>query len=285
MGSILVGIDGSDRGRRALDWAVRFARVVGCDVHMLAVIDEAIANKAGVGVETITDTVTAVLEKKRQAALESYPDMRIQASVSVGDIVGVLADSAAMHDLIVLGSHHGHTIGETISGAKGLRVSVSTSVPTVVVPADWDAKQQGTGIVVGVGPDEAVSVRAIDFAARAAVATQQPLELVSVWGVPAWLERTAESMGGGLAPVGEQRQIELDRQIGRLAFEYPALQVTGRTVEDSSPSRALIEAGREASMLVMGTNSRNALGRTLFGSVTHSVLLNLKVPTIIVPQA
>ncbi len=38
-------------------------------------------------------------------------------------------------------------------------------------------------------------------------------------------------------------------------------------------------------MLVMGTNSRNALGRTLFGSVTHSVLLNLKVPTIIVPQA
>ena len=158
MGSILVGIDGSDRGRRALDWAVRFARVVGYDVHMLAVIDEAIANKAGVGVETITDTVTAALEKKRQAALESYPDMHIQASVSVGDIVGVLADSAAMHDLIVLGSHHGHTIGETIGGAKGLRVSVSTSVPTVVVPADWDAQQQGSGIVVGVGPDEALAL-------------------------------------------------------------------------------------------------------------------------------
>ena len=56
MGSILVGIDGSDRGRRALDWAVRFARVVGYDVHMLAVIDEAIANKAGVSVETIIET-------------------------------------------------------------------------------------------------------------------------------------------------------------------------------------------------------------------------------------
>ena len=272
MGSILVGIDGSDRGRRALDWAVRFARVVGYDVHMLAVIDEAIANKAGVSVETITETAAAALEKKRQAALESYPDMRIQADVSVGDIVGVLADSAAMHDLIVLGSHHGHTIGETIGGAKGLRVSVSTSVPTVVVPADWDAQQQGSGIVVGVGPDEAVSARAIDFAARAAVACELPLELISAWGVPAWLERTAQTMGGGLAPVGEQRQIELDHQLGRLAFEYPALQVTGRTVEDSSPSRALVEASREASMLVMGTNSRNALGRTLFGSVTHSVL-------------
>lgn len=69
---------------------------------------------------------------------------------------------------------------------------------------------------MGVGPDEAVSARAIDFAARVAVATQQPLELISAWGVPAWLERTAESMGGGLAPVGEQRQIELDRQLADL---------------------------------------------------------------------
>ena len=48
MGSILVGIDGSDRGRRALDWAVRFARVVGYDVHMLAVIDER-TRRSGLG--------------------------------------------------------------------------------------------------------------------------------------------------------------------------------------------------------------------------------------------
>ena len=124
MGSILVGIDGSTRGRRALDWAVRFARVTGDDIAMIAVIDEAIANKAGVSVDTVRETVSHALEEKRQSALKSYPDMRIEDSVAVGDIVGVLADSAAEHSMIVLGSHHGHTIGETIGGAKGLRVSV-----------------------------------------------------------------------------------------------------------------------------------------------------------------
>lgn len=285
MGSILVGIDGSTRGRRALDWAVRYARVTGDDIAMIAVIDEAIANKAGVSVDTVRETVSRALEEKRQSALESYPDMRIEGSVAVGDIVGVLADSAAEHSMIVLGSHHGHTIGETIGGAKGLRVSVSTSVPTVVVPADWDADEQTEGIVVGVGPDEAVSAGAIDFGARASMLLHQPLELISAWGVPAWLERTAQTMGGGLAPVGQQRQRELDRQLVRLACEYPgALKVTGHTIEGASPSRVLVEASANASMLVMGTNSRSALGRTLFGSVTHSVLLNLTVPTVIVPQ-
>lgn len=48
MGSILVGIDGSDRGVAPLIGRCDSARVVGYDVHMLAVIDEAIANKAGV---------------------------------------------------------------------------------------------------------------------------------------------------------------------------------------------------------------------------------------------
>ena len=82
MGSILVGIDGSDRGRRALDWAVRFARVVGYDVHMLAVIDEAIANKAGVSIETITETATAALEKV-SGVLEEEPTVPSSGHLAV----------------------------------------------------------------------------------------------------------------------------------------------------------------------------------------------------------
>lgn len=38
-------------------------------------------------------------------------------------------------------------------------------------------------------------------------------------------------------------------------------------------------------MFVLGTHSRDALGRALFGSVTHGVLLNLSAPTAVVPQA
>ncbi len=284
MTSILVGIDGSERGRRALDWAVRRARRDNASITMLAVVDQAIANKAGVDVETVCATVRRALAAKRAAAASEYPGISITAQVLVGDIVDALVDAADEHDMIVLGSHHGHTIGETIGGAKGLRVSVSTKVPTVIVPADWDAANHGKGIVVGVGPDERVSAGAIEFGAKEALIRNQKLELVSAWGIPAWLERSAQAMGGGLGPVGEQRQRELDAQVARLQSEHPNLQVEGRSLEGASPSRVLVETSRNSNLLVMGTNSRNALGRTLFGSVTHSVLLNLTIPTVIVPQ-
>ena len=284
MTSILVGIDGSERGRRALEWAVRRARRDNASITMLAVVDQAIANKAGVDVETVCITVRRALAAKRAAAASEYPGISITAQVLVGDIVDALVDAADEHDMIVLGSHHGHTIGETIGGAKGLRVSVSTKVPTVIVPADWDAANHGTGIVVGVGPDERVSAGAIGFGVKEALIRNQKLELVSAWGIPAWLERSAQAMGGGLGPVGEQRQRELDAQVARLRVAHPTLQVEGRSLEGASPSRVLVETSRNSNLLVMGTNSRNALGRTLFGSVTHSVLLNLTIPTVIVPQ-
>jgi nucleotide-binding universal stress UspA family protein len=35
---------------------------------------------------------------------------------------------------------------------------------------------------------------------------------------------------------------------------------------------------------VLGTHSRTVLGRALFGSVTHGVLLELDTPTVVVPQ-
>lgn len=284
MATILVGIDGSERGRRALEWAIARAARVNASITMLAVIDSAIANKAGVDVDILKETVRDALAAKRDEALAAHPGLDIRVQTSVGNIVDALVDAANVHDMVVVGSHHGHTIGETIGGAKGLRISVSTKVPTVIVPADWSATADAEGIVMGVGPDEAVNANALEFAVSEAVATGQHLELVSAWGLPAWLERSAEVMGGGLGPVGEQRQAEVDAAIARLSSEHADLDVSGRSLEGASPSRVLVENSADAALLVLGTNSRNALGRTLFGSVTHSVLLNLTTPTVIVPQ-
>ncbi len=283
MTTILVGIDGSERGRRALEWAISRATRDNASITMLAVIDNAIANKAGVDISILQETVEDALNRKRDDALAAYPGIAIATQVAVGNIVDALVDAANEHDMVVVGSHHGHTIGETIGGAKGLRISVSTKVPTVIVPADWSADTEAKGIVMGVGPDEAVNANALEFAANEAVACGQHLELISAWGLPAWLEHSAEAMGGGLGPVGEQRQAEVDAAIVRLSASHPGLDVSGRSLEGSSPSRVLVENSADAALLVLGTNSRNALGRTLFGSVTHSVLLNLTIPTVIVP--
>ena len=47
MASILVGVDGSERGRRALDWAVARAERTGARLMLLAVVNSAEAKKLG----------------------------------------------------------------------------------------------------------------------------------------------------------------------------------------------------------------------------------------------
>ena len=98
------------------------------------------------------------------------------------------------------------------------------------------------------------------------------------------MSRPAEGMGGGLEEVGRQRQAEVDEFVARITTANPALDVTGRSDRGPSHARAL-DASKDAQLLVLGTHSRAAPGRALFGSVTYSMLLNLATLTVVVPKA
>lgn len=284
MAKILVGIDGSVRGERALEWAARRAQRTADELTLISVVDVSAASEAGATPQMVRSATEDALKAALERLAKSCPNVSATSVIVEGEIVESLVDAAARHDMVVLGSHHGATIGEAIGGAKGLRVSVSISAPTVVVPSDWDPDAQGEGVVVGVGPDK-VSERAIDFGVQEALATGQELDLVSAWGLPPVLTRPAEVLGGGLGPVGEQFQRDLDRRVAQLREQHSELMVSGHAAEGPSPAQVLVRYSMAHRMLVMGTHSRTALGRALFGSVTHGALLNLNVPTVVVPQA
>ncbi len=285
MFSILVGIDGSARGEKALAWAARYAsRVEGAGLCLLSVVDVPGVSTPDDAVEQVRAACEKDLAELRAGLAAEFPALPVETLVAQGHVVDALVEAAAGRNMVVLGSHQAKTLGRAVGGAKGLRVSVQVNVPTVVVPADWNPADQGTGVVCGVGPDQ-VSEAAVAFAVREALALGEDLELVSAWGLPPVLSKPAAAMGGGLAPVGIQFQRELDERARLLRDANPALQVQGRSVEGPSPAKTLIDESCGKRMLVLGTHSRDALGRALFGSVTHGVLLNLSVPTVVVPQA
>lgn len=136
--SILVGIDGSERGKKALKWAARLANREGAHLTLLAVIDPASNELVGSDHRVLREAVENVLGEAQDFVRGDYPELAMDASYVSGDIVEALVGAAESHDMIVMGSHHGASVAERVWGAKGLRVSVSASVPTVVVPADWD---------------------------------------------------------------------------------------------------------------------------------------------------
>lgn len=282
--SILVGIDGSDRGKRALQWAARLANVEGAHITLLAVIDPATERLAGSDHKALRGAVENVLGEAQGYVAEAYPNLEVDASYVSGDIVEALVGASESHDMIVMGSHHGATVAERVWSAKGLRVSVSTSVPTVVVPADWDPEHEAHGIVVGVGPQDEVSDNAVELGVHLAKVLEEPLELVSSWGIPTLLSRSAEFMGGGLAPVGEQFQRNLDARVAAIHEAEPALTVEGNAIEGPSPTQVLMQRSKECRVLLLGTHARSAVSRALFGSTTCGVLAHLQVPTAVVPM-
>lgn len=282
MDSILVGIDGSERGEKALRWAARQAETEGARLSLLTVVDPRQVRAAGVSEDAAYLAARRALDASADAVAGAYPELRCEARAAKGRVVDSLVDAADERDLVVLGTHHGRSIGKSVGGATGLRVAISAKVPTVIVPADWEPREAARGIAVAVGPEDDDGP-AILFGVERALKLGAPLKLVSAWGLPAYLTKPAEVMGGGLAPVGAAFQGKLDAIVAQLRREYPNLQVNGQAIEGPSPTRVLLECSRECGLLVMGTHSRTALGRTLFGSVSHSVLLNLVTPTAIVP--
>lgn len=277
--SILVGIDGSERGLTALEWAAQRAEREGEQLTLIAVVDPDEASAAGADMLTAFSLAQRVLGEAHEVVRGRHPGVQVDSTVAQGKIVDRLVDAADKHDLVVLGTHHGAGNDITLGAARGLRISVSTHTPTVVVPSDWDAQAKGSGVVVAVGTDDS-SDSALEFAAREAQRRDLPLTLVSVWAVSAMMRGHAGAEGAG----GARRQAALDERVRHLEEEYPALQVSGRAVEGSSPAHVLLGCSKGSDLLVLGTHSRGALGRAMFGSVTHAVLLNPNVPTVVVPK-
>ena len=113
MASILVGVDGSERGRRALEWAVARAERTGADVTMLAVVNSAEAKKLGAEAELVHTSVKAALDEAVERTSAEHPDVAVAAKLVDGKTIEAIVEEAANHDMVVLGSHHGASITET----------------------------------------------------------------------------------------------------------------------------------------------------------------------------
>lgn len=281
--NIVVGIDGTERGMRAFEWAARRARSCDAALTLVSALDAAYLRSVGVDEEAAARKAQEALDDIASQARDAFGIAQVETRVTQGKAVDALVDAAEEADLVVMGSHHGATVGETVSGAKALRVSVQISVPTAVVPADWRAEDDRGPVLVGVAPDQS-SEKAVEFGVAEAKACACDLKMVSAWGLPPIISKPAEAMGGGLGPVGVEFQRNLDARVAALRAQDPELQVSALSVEGPSPSRVLLDQSVGCRMLVLGTHSRNAMGRALFGSVTHSVLLNMAVPVVVVPQ-
>ena len=135
---IVVGVDGSDGGRRALEWAVREADARGSAVQAVIVwqwdgldYTPAVATNP----QEARERATRLLDDEIHALLARHGShLPIAAEVIEGRPGETLARAASSADLLVLGSHGHSRVRHTVLGSVSEECVRKATCPVVVIP-------------------------------------------------------------------------------------------------------------------------------------------------------
>lgn len=183
-----------------------------------------------------------------------------------GPVPEALAEFVHGDDMLVIGTDKTGFIHGRLFGSRGAQIVAAVGCSVAVIP-DIDLRFR-SGVVAGIDIEETTALIAGAAAAEAA-ARAEPLLLIhsSFTGIVA-----AEVSAGGSV---------LEAATAAVDASWPDLVVRTRSTV-RPPAEALLDASRNAALLVLGHGNR--AGTTLIGSVVHDVLVNINAPVLIIRE-
>ena len=285
--TIVVGLDRSDPGRAAVEYAAELA--VRKHLPLRLVHADEPAQYALRPMPGRTVDIHGVLHNAAQRLVDEtfevlslvYPTLPISVRLERGSPVEILLEESASAAVVVVGSRGSGGFTDLVIGSTPLHLASRSHCPVVAVPTPPSNEQPLHGVVVGVDGSE-VSREAVVSALQAASELDEPLTAVHAWTDPA---RTG---AGVMLPlvydpqlVNEEERRVLAEAMAGWAEKFPEVEVTQKVVRDH-PVRALVAAASGARLLVVGSHGRGSVRSTLLGSVSHGVLHHATGPVEVV---
>lgn len=273
--TVVVAVDGTGRGAGALRYAIDQARARGARVRMVHVLDD----RGSVGHE--------IMEPAMSRACAAARDLQFDWVFERGPRADKLVEAAAGGDLLVLGraarqDTQGLVIGSVATGAVvgsvTAEVTARAEVPTVVVPADWQARHHGR-IVVGVKSCTNAG-ELLAHAFSAASARHAALRVVHVCAAP----DPADPVWADAHP-GDRRTTEgrmLEALVHDWSEAFPDVEVKTVFVH-GRPVRVLAAAAADADLLMTARHHRDLRHPVRLGPVPREVLGASDTPVEVVP--
>lgn len=279
---VVVGIDGSDSALRAVVWAAREAvrrHVRLRVVTAFAWTPDHVVGQPGLG-ERYRDRMLQVARRSLAAAEETAsraePALDVETQLEVGAPIGVLGSEARRAQLVVLGDRGLGGLAGLLMGSVAVALAAHAACPAVVVRGE--RRQDEGPVVVGIDGSP-VSEAALAFAFDAAAGRGAELVAVHAW----WPTTFDHALGPLLdweAVAAEENAVLAERLAG-WAQKYPDVAVRRVVVRDGA-ARALVDASRQAQLVVVGSRGRGNATGLLLGSVSHGVLHAAHCPLAIV---
>ncbi|MGC1212371.1 MAG: universal stress protein [Micromonospora sp.] len=282
---ILVGYDGSADAKIALNWAMDEAGRSGRPVRLAYVFEWlTVAGWVGPGVapgiwpdERARREVEDLVHRAAEDAAADRPGLTVHGEVFDGPPALVLQERSDDAGMLVLGSRgHGGFAG-LLAGSTAVSVAAHAHCPVVVV-RDGQAATSGP-VVVGVDGSES-SQRALGFAVERAAQRDVPLRVVRVWEPPG--ERRV-GPGFDLEEATATERAAVEDELAQWRETFPDVPVEVR-VTPGNPAALLVEASREAQLVVVGSRGRGGLRGMVLGSVSQQLIHHAHCPVAVVRE-
>ncbi|MGC0328001.1 nucleotide-binding universal stress UspA family protein [Streptomyces sp. SAI-170] len=283
---IVVGVDGSEAGLRAADWAADEAALRGVPLRLVHAslwecYERAVFPAAPERLERILADV--LVEAAAERARQRAPDMKTSTQVVAEGPVPALIHEAHDASALVLGARDRNGAAELLLGSVGLTVVGRADCPVVVVRGgnkDTAVARPHDRIVVGIGEWEA-SANAVRFALEEAERRGAVLEAVRVWRHPGHATTDHPLLIGEPAHVREQLAVQALETA--LSEASPGVRLRKRAMEGDA-RRVLLDASRDADLLVLGARRRPGHFGLHLGRVAHAALTRSACPVAVVPE-
>ncbi|HEY8481814.1 MAG TPA: universal stress protein [Spirillospora sp.] len=272
---VVVGYDGSSPSEAAVRWAAVEARLRGVPLTVVHAWDlYAAASPMAIPVSDLRATAESVVSEGAAHARAETDDVR--TVIGRGGAAGVLMDAAADADLLVVGSRGRGGFAELVLGSTAVELAAHAPVPVVVVRALPARPGAGGPVVVGVDGSPA-SLEAAELAF--AEAHLRGTDLVAVVAWPAEV-KTGPMPLVDAETLREAARDRLDRLVAPLRDRYPGVRVRTEVLT-GPPRQVLLDAAKEAGLLVVGSRGLGGFRGLLLGSVSNALLHHADAPVAV----
>jgi nucleotide-binding universal stress UspA family protein len=277
---VLVGIDGSHHGSRALDWAIAEATSRSLPLHLLHALE------TGVTVWSPMMVVPNDLGDQRwilQAALEHVrkvaPDLPVTSAITSGPAFAALEAASAEADTLAVGARGRGVVGSILVGSTSLHVVNHARCPVVVVreDSDEDATPPAGPVIVGFDGSH------LAYAFATASHRHLDVDVVIAWDTEELatfqlVPTIAEEVGAAAA---HHRHELAAAAAAPWSEKYPDVE-THIQVTTEPAAQALVERSTDAALVVVGSRGLGSVRGALMGSVSAEVLRHAQCPVAVI---
>jgi nucleotide-binding universal stress UspA family protein len=285
--TLIVGLDGSRESLAAAEWAAGEARLRGLPLKLVNVWEDDPNLPASLlGGETEQHWAERIPREAAETLRQRHPDVKIMTEQITGRPGAVLPTVARDAELLVLGSRGLSGVGGFLVGSVGMAAVARSARPVVLVRAGNPAEAAQVApygpVVLGLdlrNPDAAV----IEFAFDAALRRGTALHVLHGWSLPPYIAYGLPVDPELNAQLAASEAEALTEVMSPWRLKFPEVEV----VEASWPGKPavqLVDASREASLLVIGRRIRRAALGAHIGPVAHAVLHHATAPVAVVPH-